>query len=41
MLSLDRQVLDETRNYNFEIDGQKVKYNSTPKYFAPTPQRVT
>ena len=36
IFSLDKQVLEEARNYIFEIDGQKVKYNPTPKILGVT-----
>ena len=29
-------MLEEARNYIFEIDGQKVKYNPTPKILGVT-----
>ena len=36
IFSLHKQVLEEARNYIFEIDGQKVKYNPTPKILGVT-----
>ena len=36
IFSLDNQVLDEARKYNFDIEGQVVKYNPKPKLLGIT-----
>ena len=36
MFSLDNQVLEEARKYNFDFEGQIVKYNPKPKRLGVT-----
>ena len=36
MVSLDNQVLEEARKYNFDFEGQIVKYNPKPKILGVT-----
>ena len=36
MFSLDNQVLEEARKYNFDFEGQIVKYDPKPKIIAVT-----
>ena len=36
IFSLDNQVLDEVRKYNFDIEGQLVKYNPKPELLGIT-----
>ena len=36
IFSLDNQILEEAKTYNFTIDRQKVQFNPTPKVLVMT-----